>query len=61
MNPRIACKDKWLRIDAIKREQSFQQEYRQAYDSYQAGNRDVVFPAGTFWMKEQFDVRVAPG
>ena len=50
LNPRIACRDKWRRIEALQRLKSFEDRYRAAWERYQDGERDVPFPAGTYWM-----------
>ncbi len=50
MNPRIAAKDKWRRIEAIKRLKRFKVEYAYALSQYLAGIKEVVFPEGTYWM-----------
>jgi len=51
MSPRIAAKSKWLRIEAIGRRKEFFEMYRQAIKAWIAGVVDVVFPAGTYWMR----------
>src|SRR5690606_32680575 len=51
LNPRIACKDKWRRIELLNQQVGFWQEYREARVRYLAGERNVVFPAGTYWLK----------
>lgn len=50
LNPRVAGRDKWRRIEAIRRLKSFLQAYREAWEQFRAGVKDVVFPAGTYWM-----------
>jgi putative transposase len=50
LSPRIACRDKWKRIEALQREQLFQERYRAAWLRFKAGERGVPFPAGTYWM-----------
>ena len=59
-NPRIACKRKWPRIAAIKELQTFRKEYRESLAKYRAGNHDVIFPAGTYWMRVHLGVRCHP-
>jgi REP element-mobilizing transposase RayT len=51
LSPRIACKDKWKRIEALGRLASFLQAYRIALDAWRSGRRDVEFPAGTYMMR----------
>ena len=57
LNPRIACKDKWRRIELIETEVSFWHEHEEARLRYQNGERGVLFPAGTYWLRAQFGVR----
>jgi putative transposase len=51
LNPRIACTDKWQRIEALKRLREFREAYREAWQAFKLGVRDVVWPAGTYWMR----------
>ena len=55
LNPRVACKDKWKRIEILKRLKHFWAAYKEAFDWFCAGKRDVVFPAGTYKMVELYD------
>ena len=57
LNPRIACKDTTLRIAAIERLKAFQDDYREAFRKWKAGNRSVVFPGGTYQLRVQAAVR----
>ncbi|MFH2007045.1 MAG: transposase [bacterium] len=57
LNPRIACKDTGLRIAAIERLKAFQNDYREAFRKWKAGNRRVVFPYGTYQLRVQAAVR----
>jgi REP element-mobilizing transposase RayT len=50
LNPRIACKDKWRRIEALGRRKEFLEAYRKAWEWFKEGKKDVVFPEGTYWM-----------
>jgi REP element-mobilizing transposase RayT len=51
LSPKIACKDKWKRIEALGRLASFLQAYRVALGAWRSGRRDVEFPAGTYMMR----------
>ena len=51
LNPRIACRDKWKRVEAIGRRRAFLEGYRQAFAMWREGNKAVIFPAGTYWMR----------
>jgi REP element-mobilizing transposase RayT len=59
LNPRIAARDKWKRMEAISRMKTFVQEYRHALQAWCAGVRDVVFPAGTYQLRVPHGARCA--
>ena len=48
MKPRVASRNKWKRLEAIGRLESFLAEYREAWSAFKAGAREVVFPEGTY-------------
>lgn len=50
LDPRVAGRDKWRRVEALGRAKEFQEAYREAWKRFKGGERDVVFPAGTYWM-----------
>jgi len=54
--PRIACKDKSMRIELLQRLKAFLQSYRLALARYRQGDHKACFPAGTYWMRVQFGV-----
>lgn len=49
LSPRVACKNKWARIEALHRNKAFIEQYGDARAAKLAG-QDVVFPAGTWWL-----------
>jgi len=51
LNPRIACRDKWRRIQALGNLVEFLFAYRSAFARWRAGSLDVLFPAGTYLMR----------
>jgi REP element-mobilizing transposase RayT len=51
LNPRVAARDKWKRIEALGRLVEFLDAYRQAWRERRAGRIDAVFPAGTYLMR----------
>ncbi len=59
LNPRIACRDKWKRIEAIGRLKTFLSEYRVAWRAFASGVRRTVFPVGTYWMRVTYGVPCA--
>jgi putative transposase len=50
-NPRVACKDKWRRIQALGELVAFLQDYRRALAAWRSGVERVLFPAGTYLMR----------
>ncbi len=59
LNPRVAAKDKWKRIEALGRLVGFIKSHREARKRFWAGERDVIFPLGTYLMRVQFGVACA--
>ena len=60
LNPRVAGKSKWHRIEAIQRQKEFLLAYREAYQRWKAGVREVLFPPGTYGLRVFAGVRCAP-
>ncbi len=56
LSPRVACKNKWKRIEALLRLAEFGRAYRHALDAWRAGARDALFPPGTWLMRVQHRV-----
>lgn len=50
LNPRVAAKNKWRRVEALLRNKVFQLAYAKARDAFKRGVTDVVFPEGTYWL-----------
>ncbi len=51
LNPRIACRDKWKRIETLGRLGEFLRAYRAAFREWVRGRRNVIFPAGTYKLR----------
>ena len=51
LDPRVAARSKWSRIEALTRNRSFRDAYLQARARFVEGARDVLFPAGTYWLR----------
>jgi putative transposase len=51
LNPRVAGRDKWKRIEALGRLVEFLRAYRAAWNTRRAGQKDVVFPHGTYLLR----------
>lgn len=58
LNPRIAAKDKGVRIAAIARLKTFLADYREAYMHWRDGMRNVLFPEGTYALRLYAGVRI---
>jgi putative transposase len=51
LNPRVAARDKWKRIEVLGRLKEFLTAYRSAWVARRAGKPDVTFPSGTYLMR----------
>ena len=60
MNPRVKTRDKWRRIETLQRNKRFYEEYREAFLRHRAGEADVLFPYGTWWLRIYGGVRCRP-
>jgi putative transposase len=60
IDPRIAARSNWSRIEALLRNRAFRDAYLAARESLVAGVRDVVFPAGTYWLRRFVQANCAP-
>jgi REP-associated tyrosine transposase len=59
LNPRVAARDKWKRIEALARLGDFLCAYRSAWRARRAGDATIVFPAGTYQLRIEHAVRCA--
>ena len=59
LRPRIAAKNKWRRIEALRRIKSFLEAYRVAFQQWKVGVRQVIFPPGTYSLRLNASVMVA--
>jgi putative transposase len=59
LNPRVAARDKWKRVEVLGRLVEFLQAYREALALRRAGNAEAVFPCGTYLMRVAHDVPCA--
>jgi putative transposase len=51
MNPHVACRDKWRRIEALQRNRAFLDAYREARLAWMSGGKNVEFPAGVWYLR----------
>ncbi len=56
IRPRVATRDKWKRVEALGRLAEFLLEYRVALGRLRNGDRDVVFPRGTYLLRVHLNV-----
>lgn len=59
LNPRVAARDRWRRMEALGRLRSFLDEYREALEKLRSGIHDAVFPAGTYRLRVSYGVACA--
>ena len=59
LRPTIAGRNKWARIEALQRSKAWLVAYYEALRRFVAGEREVVFPRGTWRMGVRFGCRVA--
>jgi REP element-mobilizing transposase RayT len=58
LNPNVACRDKWLRIERLKTNRLFQSLYRRAFTDFRVGEA-AIFPFGTWLMRFRASVQVS--
>jgi putative transposase len=51
LNPGVAARSTWSRVEALMRNRAFRDAYVAARESFADGIRDVVFPSGTYWLR----------
>jgi putative transposase len=59
LDPRVACKNTWRRIEALARNKVWLDGYRRARAAFLAGV-SATFPAGTFWLQRYAGVACDP-
>ena len=57
LNPQVAVRDKWKRIEALQTLRQFRNDYADAFKRFRAGVHDATFPVGTYWMRIHCGVR----
>ena len=60
MSPRVACRNKWRRIERIRRDREWLVVYTAARDRWVGGDREVEFPHGTYKMRVVHRARCVP-
>ncbi len=59
LNPRVAARDKWKRLEALSRLVDFLDRYRRAWSARRNGLTGVIFPAGTYLLRVAHGVACA--
>ena len=60
ITPRVACKDKWKRIERLGRLVKFREDYAVAMAAWRSGDLSAVFPSGTYLMRVLHGVTCSP-
>jgi REP element-mobilizing transposase RayT len=60
ITPTVAARNRWRRIEALQRNRRWLEAYCAALLRWRAGDRDVVFPHGTYKMRVVHNVACAP-
>ncbi len=60
VSPRVKAKNRWRRVEALRRNKQWLAEYRDAYGAYREG-RAATFPHGTNQLRRFHGVRCAAG
>jgi hypothetical protein len=60
LKPTVATRNKWRRAEALQERRTFCDEYAVIRDRFFDGQRDVVFPAGTYKLRRFCEVVCAP-
>ena len=57
--PKASGSSKWARIEVLQANRRFVTAYRAAVEAFMAGDREVVFPRGTWLMRRRYAVACA--
>jgi putative transposase len=60
LNPRLACRDRWRRVQLLQDLVEFWRAHREASVRFRAGERNVLFPPGTYGYVVNFGARCRP-
>lgn len=60
LSPRVAAGDRWRRAEAIQRDREFVAGHADSRRQWLAGNRSVLWPAGTYLMRVLHNVPCRP-
>ena len=54
LSPRVACRDKWRRIELLAEIGRFVEQHREKRRLFLAGATNILFPAGTYRFVREF-------
>lgn len=60
LGQRLAAANTWGRIEALLRNRAFRDAYTQARAAFLSGVENVIFPAGTYWLRRFSSARCEP-
>lgn len=60
ISPRVACRNRWRRIERLRHERDWRDAYDAALHRWRAGDRAVLFPPGTYKMRVLHGVSCVP-
>jgi putative transposase len=58
LSPGVACRDKWRRIELLRRNKLFQLLYRAAFDAFRSGVA-AIFPMGTWSLRFRASIEIS--
>jgi putative transposase len=58
LNPSLACRDKWRRIECLRQNKLFQALYRAAFHAFRSGAA-AIFPFGTWSMRFRAAIQIS--
>jgi len=51
LSPRVACRNKWRRVERLAQERAWRVAYKAALERWRGGDRSALFPRGTYKMR----------
>jgi putative transposase len=58
--PRLCARSRWARLELLRRSRAWSDAYASALHDFRAGDRDAVFPYGTWKMVRYYGCRTGP-
>ena len=60
LRPTVAAKSRWARVERLQRRKDWYQDYLGCFHELRAGNRDVLFPYGTYKLRSHYRIACRP-